>query len=326
MRELFLEQPNVLKLRDVLPLPAPKDNEVKIKVIYGGICGSDLRVYNGSISYATYPLRPGHEVIGVVAEAGKDTSFAPGTKVVVFPNTYCGECEFCQNGQTNICKVKKPMGVTIDGVFAQEIIVEAKYAVSLPAELTDERAILVEPFAVVVHALKKATFGKGTTVAIIGCGAEGLLTAAFALKLGARVTAIDINPRKHEIVKKLGDVKALLPEEATGETFDVVVEAAGVKAAIEQAISLVKPGGTMIALGVTGEPVSYIPIHLVRNEISIRGTIIYTKSDFADAIKYLLDPSFNVAPVISKFVYFDRCQEAYEDALSANFGKIVLAF
>jgi L-iditol 2-dehydrogenase len=326
VRELFLEKPDVLSVRNAQPLPAPKDNEVKLRIIYGGICGSDLRVYKGSIVYAAYPLRPGHEVLGVVVEAGKDSSLAVGTKVVVFPNTYCGECEFCQSGQTNICTDKKPMGVTIDGVFAQEVLVDSKYAVPVPAELADERAILIEPFAVVIHALKKATIRPGTSLAVIGCGAEGLLTVAFALKMGAQVTAIDINPKKHEIVKKLGDVKTMLPGEANGATFDIVVEAAGVKAAIEQAISLVKPGGTMIALGVTGDPVSYIPIHIVRSEISIRGTIIYTKSDFADAIKNLLDPSFNVAPVVSKFTDFERCQEAYADALTANFGKIVLAF
>lgn len=326
MRELFMEQPNVLCLRDAQPIQILKDNEVRIKVIYGGICGSDVRVYKGTIGHAAYPLRPGHEVLGVVTETGKDSSLQIGRKVVVFPNTYCGECEYCQNGQTNICEMKKPLGVTIDGVFAQEIVIDAKYAVPIPDELADVRAILVEPFAVVVHAIKKANIREGTSIAVMGCGAEGLLAVALALKLGARVTAIDINPRKHEIVNRLGNVKILLPQDVKGETFDVVIEAAGVKPAIEQAITLVKPGGTMIALGVTGEQVSYIPTHIVRSEISIRGTIIYTKNDFAEAINYLLDSSFNVAPVISKFVNLGQYQEAYDDALSANFGKIVLVF
>lgn len=109
MLELYLEQPNKLSLREAEALPAPQDGEVKIKIIYGGICGSDLRVYQGKISYAGYPIRPGHEVLGVVTEAGKSATHAVGTKIVVFPNTFCGECEYCLSGKTNICKEKKPL-------------------------------------------------------------------------------------------------------------------------------------------------------------------------------------------------------------------------
>lgn len=326
MLELYLEQPNGLRLREAEVLPASQDGEVKIKIIYGGICGSDLRVYRGSISYAAYPIRPGHEVLGVVTEAGRGSTHAVGTKVVVFPNTFCGKCEYCLNGKTNICKEKKPLGVAVDGVFAQEILIDSKYAVAVPADMPNERAILVEPFAVTVHALKKATIREGTSVAIVGTGTEGLLAAALANKLGATVTAIDINPAKLELAKKLGCARAMCPQEVTDETFDVVVEAAGVTAAIEQAIRLVKPGGTMIALGVTGDPVTYIPIHVVRSEISILGTIIYTLSDFAGAIEYLCDPTFNVDKIVSKLVKLDQFEEAFEDAFSGNLAKIVLVF
>ena len=90
MRELYLEKPGDLKMRESAPAPAPKDNEVKVKVIYGGICGSDLRVLRGTIPYATYPCRPGHEILGTVVEAGEKSSHKVGTKVVSFPNTYCG--------------------------------------------------------------------------------------------------------------------------------------------------------------------------------------------------------------------------------------------
>lgn len=326
MLELYLEEPNKLKLKEVEPLPRPGDGQVKISVIYGGICGSDLRVYRGTISYAAYPLRPGHEVLGVVTEAGEGTGLKTGTKVVVFPNTFCGECEFCLSGKTNICPEKKPLGVSIDGVFAQEIIVPAKYVVPVPRDMADERAVLIEPFAVTVHALKKASIGKGTSVAVVGCGTEGLLAVALAQKLGGKLTAIDINPAKLAIAKSLGSVRAIRPEQLAGETFDVVIEAAGVTTAIEQSLQLVKPGGVMIALGITCDPVTFIPIHLVRNEITLYGTIIYTLADFAEAAALLQDPAFNVEPIISKFVGLQKYQEAFDDALSGNYAKIVLAF
>jgi L-iditol 2-dehydrogenase len=326
MQELFLSEPNKLSLREVATLPVPIDNEIKVKVIYGGICGSDLRVYRGSIAYASYPIRPGHEVLGVVTEVGKDSSLVVGTNVVIFPNTFCGKCEHCLQGKTNICKEKKPLGVAVDGVFAEEVIIASKYAVPVPADMPNERAILVEPFAVTVHALKRAYITTGTTVAIIGSGTEGLLAVALATKLGAKVTAIDINPKKLELAKKLGDVQALTPENVAGQTFDVVVEAAGVKQSFEQAFQLVKPGGTIVALGISSEQVAFSPIQVVRSEISINGSIIYTLKDFADAIAHLSDPTFYVEPITSKFIPLKQYQEAFEDAFSGDYAKIVLEF
>jgi L-iditol 2-dehydrogenase len=324
--ELFLENPMQLKLREAALPTSPKNNEVKLSIIYGGICGSDLRVYKGSISYAKYPIRPGHEVLGTVIEAGVDTNCTVGTRAVIFPNTFCGKCEFCKAGKTNICKHKQPLGVAVDGVFAQEVIIDAKYVVPVPEEMASERAILIEPFAVTVHALKKANINKGTKLAIIGSGTEGLLSVALALHLGAEVTVIDVNPVKLELAKKFGPVSVFTPQEIKDQVFDVVLEAAGVKSSVEQAMQIVKPGGVMVALGITGDSVNLSPIHIVRSEISILGSIIYTKQDFADAIAYLSNPDFFVDPIVSKIVPVNQFQEAFNDAATGNFAKIVLEF
>lgn len=324
--ELYLESPANLEIRPIDTLVAPDDNQVKLRVSYGGICGSDLRVYGGKISYANYPIRPGHEALGTIVEAGANAPYDVGTKVVVFPNTYCGECEYCIAGKTNICKSKEPLGVSCDGVFATEVLIEAKYVVPVPADMVDERAVLIEPFAVTVHALKKANIQHETTVAIMGCGTEGLLAVSIALHLGAKVTVIDVNTNKFQIAKRLGDVQCMLPQEVGNVVFDVVIEAAGVPSAIEQAIRMVKPGGTMIALGITGESVQFSPIHIVRSEIAILGSIIYTKQDFADAIQYLNNPAFYIEPVISKIYPLALYQEAFADALSGDYAKIVIDF
>jgi L-iditol 2-dehydrogenase len=327
MYELYLEKAGDLRMKESEPLPAPKDSEVKVKVIYGGICGSDLRVFKGSIPYATYPCRPGHEILGVVVEAGKKSPHPVGTRVVSFPNTYCSQCEFCLKGKTNICKTKKSFGVTVNGLFAQEVILESEFVVPVPSDLVDERAILAEPFAVNVHALKKANIAKETSVAVIGCGTEGLLSIALLNHMGADVTAMDILPEKMEKAEGFGShIKALHPSEVKGQMFDVVVEAAGVKASFEQAFQLVKPGGDLISLGITGEEISYPALRITRNEITIYGTIIYTKKDFVEAIALLQDPTFNVAPVLSKIMPFTEYREAFADALTGNFAKIVLDF
>ncbi|MDU4961338.1 MAG: alcohol dehydrogenase catalytic domain-containing protein [Sporomusaceae bacterium] len=324
--ELYLEKPEQLVIREAAFCPEPKANEVILQVIYGGICGSDIRVYRGLISYAKYPLRPGHEVLGRIVKAGSLVPLQPGTRAVVFPNTYCGECEYCLEGNTNICAGKQPLGVSCDGVFAQMIAVDAKYVVAVPENMPDSRAILIEPFAVIVHALKKACIRPGSRIGIIGCGTEGLLSVSLALHLGAAVSVVDINPVKLQLARQFGPVTTFTPESVQGQLFDVVVEAAGVKASIEQSLQLVKPGGTMIALGITGDLVAVSPIHIVRSELSILGSIIYTKQDFADAIAYLGDSDFRIEPVISKIVPFTSCQEAFADAVSGNFAKLILDF
>ncbi|MCX5821753.1 MAG: alcohol dehydrogenase catalytic domain-containing protein [Deltaproteobacteria bacterium] len=327
MQELYLEKPGDLKMRESDPVPAPKDNEVKIKVIYGGICGSDLRVLRGTIPYATYPCRPGHEILGTVVEAGEKSPYKVGTKVASFPNTYCGKCEFCLQGRTNICKDKKAFGVTYDGLFAEEIILDSEFVVPIPSDLADERAILIEPFAVNVHALKRTNISKGKSVAVIGCGTEGLLAIALLNHIGADITVLDVNPIKTEKAKSFNkNIKAMHPADVKDQVYDVVVEAAGVKASIEQAFQLVKPGGAMISLGITGDEIRYPALRITRSEITIYGTIIYTKKDFADAIALLQDPAFNVSPILSRIDPVAKYQEAFADALTGNYAKIVLDF
>jgi L-iditol 2-dehydrogenase len=164
-------------------------------------------------------------------------------------------------------------------------------------------------------------------VAVIGCGTEGLLAIALLNHMGADITVLDINPIKMEKAKSFNkNIKAMYPADAKDQVFDVVVEAAGVKASIEQAFQLVKPGGAMISLGIAGDAINYPALRITRGEITIYGTIIYTKKDFVDAFALLQDPAFNVAPILSRIDPFAKYQEAFDDALTGNFAKIVLDF
>ena len=157
-----------------------KPNEIKVKTIYGGICGSDISVYQGKLPHAAYPVIPGHEVLGEVVETGAAAEFRIGQRVVVQPNTFCEQCEPCKAGNTNICTEKKSLGINEPGGFSNEFIIDSKYLIKVPDDLKDERAILLEPLAVAVHALKKAEIKKDTSLAVLGCGTEGLLTVQLA--------------------------------------------------------------------------------------------------------------------------------------------------
>ncbi|SHI36338.1 L-iditol 2-dehydrogenase [Dethiosulfatibacter aminovorans DSM 17477] len=327
MRKLFVSEPGTIEMKEIELISKPGEGEIKIKVLMGGICGSDMSVYKGKIPYAEYPLTPGHEVIGEVIEAGANARFKVGDKVASYPNTYCGKCENCLRGMTNICVEKKSFGVTIDGLFAEEIIIDSEFAVGVPADIDEKKAVLMEPLSVCVHAIGKADLKNSQKIAVMGCGTEGMLCIAILSYLGMDITAIDINEDKLAIAKEFDKgITTLVPGQADGRNFDVVIEAAGAKKAIEQAFEIVKPGGKMITLGLTNEDISYPCFKVVRSEITIQGSIIYTKDDFDKALEYLKDEDFNIKPIISEVVPFEEFRTAYDHALSGKMVKVLMDF
>lgn len=326
MLGLYLNKPGDLELKELPSSSSLKEDEVKVKLIYGGICGSDIGVYKGKIPHASYPIRPGHELLGTIIEAGKDTKYAAGTKIVVAPNSFCGECDLCIKGKTNICRHKQSLGVNADGGFSEEFVIPSKYILPIPDRLPDERAVLIEPFAVIVHAFKKVEITKGTSVAVIGCGTEGMLAIALATYLGAEVTAIDISQRKLDKVKSFRDIRTAHPEDIQNETFEVVIEAAGVRQSVEQAVKIAGPGGAVLLIGLASEA-DFPPVRVVRNELTVYGSIIYNfPSDFEHTLKYLIEDDFYVEPIISEIVPFKEYERAYAMAVSGEYGKIILNF
>lgn len=326
MLGLYLNKPGELELRELSSVSSLKEDEVKVRLIYGGICGSDVGVYKGKIAHASYPVLPGHELLGTIIEAGETAAYEVGTKVVVQPNSFCGECDLCKKGKTNICRHKRSLGVNTDGGFAEEFTISSKYVLPVPDDMSNERAVLIEPFAVIVHAFKKIEVTKGTSVAVIGCGTEGMLAIALAVYLGADVTAIDINQDKLNKVKSFGNIKTALPHDIKDETFEVVIEAAGVGQSVQQAVEIAAPGGSVVLIGLAPEA-SFPPVRVVRNELTIYGSIIYNfPTDFSQALEYLRRDDFHIGPVISGILPFREYKQAYEMAVSGSYGKIIMDF
>ncbi|MDY7220920.1 zinc-dependent alcohol dehydrogenase [Halalkalibacterium halodurans] len=327
MWSLYINNPSELELKEFQSEQSVKDNEVRIKPIYGGICGSDISVFKGRLPHATYPIRPGHELVGTIIDAGEKVEYEIGTRVVVGPNTFCGTCEYCSKGQTNICLNKESLGVNRDGGFSEEFVIPSRFVLPVPDHLLDELAVLIEPFSVVVHALDKVNIAEGTRIAIIGCGTEGMLAVALAHYLGATITAVDVNTEKLKKVEEsfLGVVSSL-PSEMKDDYFDVVIEAAGVESAVIQAVDVVKPGGDVVLVGMATEATLPI-VRIVRKEVTIHGSIIYNfPDDFQKSINFLSEECFNAKPVISKVFPFREYVKAYNEAVSGRHGKIILDF
>lgn len=326
MQQLYVRGQNDLILQEVESLSSPKQDEVKLSVSVAGICGSDLSFLQGKFAHGVYPLVPGHELIGTITECGEDALYDVGTRVVVLPNTYCETCEYCQKGQTNICTNKQSFGINKDGGFAEEFVLSSKFVYPLPEALTDERAVIIEPFAVVVSAFKKVKITKGTSVAVIGGGTIGLLAAALARHLGAEVTVTDINPKKHELIEQLDSVIAVYPEGIKDEVFDIVIEAAGTGTSFVQAIHAMKPGGSMVAVGIVPD-VEIPATQIIRNDQTIYGSIIYQfPEDYEATIAYLSDPNLNIEPLFSLTLPFTQYEAAFAKAKSGDYAKITLDF
>lgn len=329
MPGLYLNKPYQLEWKTVPSVESSclGSNDVRIKVELGGICGSDLKAYKGELGYVSYPVRMGHELVGRVIDCGADVSLKRGERVVVQPNLSCGQCEYCINKKRNLCKNKRSMGINIDGGFSTEILLPAENVYPIKEGIPDPQSILIEPLAVVVHAFEKVEVGPSTSVAIVGCGTEGLLAAVFAYYKQASVTALDINPKKLDIAKQLGSISVSNGNEVEKGAFDVVVECSGTASGLEKSFSLVKPGGSLVILGITEAPLSFPAVDVVRNEISIFGSIIYNcPGDFMKAMDYLGDPEFYVSPIISGIYDYRDYQIAFHKALSGNYAKLLLNF
>ncbi len=327
MYGLIMTEPGHIEMQTYASEENLQDRDIKIKLLYGGICGSDVGVYKGKIVHASYPVRPGHELLGEIIETGENALLQKGTRVVIQPNSYCGECEYCAAGMTNICPEKKSLGINVDGGFAEQFTINEKYAIPVPEELSDEKAVLVEPFSVIVHAFRKIRVDASTKIAIVGCGTEGILAIGLAEHLGADVTAIDINEEKLQKVNQhYKQVHTMTPGQAEQNQYDYVLEAAGAKGTFEKSLDIVKPGGEIVVIGLA--PHADLEVSkAVRKEVTVYGSIIYqAPKDFITSMDYLKRPSLNVEPVISKIFALKDYQTAYEDAVSGHYGKIIINF
>ena len=225
---------------DVEPtIPAHATDPVRVRVRSCGICGSDLHLAAWNL-----PVTLGHEFAGVLDD---------GTAVAVQPNVWCGECDRCLAGETQLCRtgLTRMHGVSVDGGLADEVIVDRSCLVPLPTGVDAEIGALVEPLAVAGHALRRVVLEPGARILVIGGGSIGLALAGVAR---AQAVDVDLSARyahQHEAGERLGARLAVADE------YDVVVDAAGSQASLDDAVTRVRPGGTIVVAATYWEPVSF---------------------------------------------------------------------
>lgn len=298
MKAAVLIEPNKLIIKDV-KIPEPGSAEVLIKVSLAGICGSDHTLYRGRFG-VPMPVIPGHEAIGRIEEIGDGVSgLAVGQRVTVQPNFSCGSCALCLTGHKNICSSKIRLGVDTNGVFAEFTAVPADYVWPVSHELKDDVAVFTEPLAVTVHAMKIWKPQKGDRTLVFGSGIMGLLIQQLAARTGAEVTACDLAETRLAMAKQLGALGTIGPGDALEsfyDSFDVIYETSGSPAALDQVIRLAAPRAKIVILGLPGKNHPVATDLIVRKELQIMGSLIYT-DEFPESMALLKRGEIQTGPL-----------------------------
>jgi len=257
LRAARLHGPGDVRI-DEVPTPEPASGEVLLRVRAALICASDVRMYWDGHAGGVVPEQPisqGHEFSGDIVALGEGVAGPPvGTRVAVEPSWHCGECDMCLSGRTNICRnIIFPSFPPRNGALAEYIACPAHAVHPIPDSVTYIEGALLEPLGVAIHAVRLAQVTREHSIAVLGAGAIGVCTLLTARQMGlGGITVVEPIEGRREWVRRRGakvaaSVKELLD---AGHEADIVFECAGEGAAIEDALHLAKPAGTVVVVGI----------------------------------------------------------------------------
>lgn len=286
MKAALLTAPGRFETRQVADPKIVNDTDVLIRIKTVGVCGSDMHYYTtGRIGsqIVKYPFIVGHETAGVVEKTGNGvTRVKPGQRIAIDPAVSCGKCDQCKSGRENTCRKLRFLGAPqqLDGAQCEYVVLPQENCFPIIDSMTFEQATLCEPLAIAVYAVGRSPLADGMNVAILGVGPIGMSVfhvlrttnvgnvyvtdkidarLAFAKKLNPKWAS---NPDRVDVVKEIARVEPL--------QLDIVYECSGDPAAIKQAVELLKPGGTLMIVGIPEvDEVSFLIHELRRKEITI---------------------------------------------------------
>jgi L-idonate 5-dehydrogenase len=344
MRAVVVHQPHDLRVEDREAAAAPGPGEVRVRVGRGGICGSDLHYYHeggfGTVRLKE-PMILGHEVAGTVIDVGAGvTSIKAGDRAALNPSMPCGQCQYCLHGMRNHCLDMRFFGSAMrfphmQGLFRDEVTLPESQVFIVPEDLDLGLAACAEPFAVCLHAVLQAGSLLGKRVFVSGCGPIGCLTIVAARHAGAReIICSDITAAPLQIARRLGADLAIDVSETPDElkrfadgkgTFDTVFECSGNARALAAAFEIVRPRGTIVAVGLGGD-VS-IPLNsAVVKEVALRGSFRFDE-EFGLAVELIARRLVDVSPLLTATLPLDRAVDAFQLASDRTQSmKVQLAF
>ncbi len=330
---------------EVLDVDAPQvtDTDILVKIQAASLCGSDVHVYEWTPNYEWMPLPLilGHEFSGEVVEVGsKVQNTAVGDRITALPSMPCSRCSFCQVGKSDSCTNRLGLGLRADGAFAEYLrLTAAATILKLPEDISYEQASLCEPLAVVLRAVDLSNIKLGQTAAVLGPGPIGLLALQALRASGAgyvMVAGTGADENRLQIARDLGADDTINVEkedlvsramEATGGGFraglDFVFEASGNPASVSQAVSMVRPGGKVILIGIHPVSAEFPTTNLVRSSKSIIGAYGYDLAIWHRALILFSSGKVRVEPMVTHRLPLSEAEKGFELAVKKEAAKVI---
>jgi threonine 3-dehydrogenase len=326
-----------LWLEDV-PEPEPGINDVKVRVLLTGICGTDLHIYewdDWAKSTIPVPMVIGHEFVGEIVAVGSNVSdFHPGELISGEGHVVCGRCRNCLAGRRHLCAHTQGVGVNRSGAFAEYIVLPMTNIWKHQPKINLEVAAIFDPFGNAVHtALSFPTLGED--VLVTGAGPIGILAAAVARHAGARhVVITDINPYRLALARKLGVTLAVNTRETPlsevqkqlgmQEGFDVGLEMSGNAGAFREMLANMSHGAKIAMLGIPAAEMAIDWRQVVFSMLTLKG--IYGREMYETWYKMtmMLEAGLDISPVITHRFSWRDYEQGFEAMRSGNCGKVIL--
>ncbi|WP_187829994.1 zinc-dependent alcohol dehydrogenase [Siccirubricoccus phaeus] len=330
-----------LEFQEIPEAPPPGPAEVVVRVEAAGICGSDIHAYEWTAGYEFMvphlPLTMGHEFAGTISRNGTGSGFAEGDRVAIIPFIFCGHCAACRSGETRNCLKRETIGLTRDGGFQAEVRIPSRCCVALPPQLDMEVAALAEPLGVGAEAVLTGEVGLGDTVLVLGPGTIGQAIALFTRLAGAArvIVAGRADAPRFEVLKALGFTDLLDVAEAPlaeqvmaltgGRAVDVVLEATGVPATLNEGMSVLRKGGVIVAAGIHAEALTLPLTNFVRMRHQLRSTHGAERRTWDRVLAHLGAAPEAFRPMITHRLPLERGLEGFELARQRAASKVILS-
>jgi 2-desacetyl-2-hydroxyethyl bacteriochlorophyllide A dehydrogenase len=321
-----------LKIEEV-PIPQIEKNEVLIKVRAAGLCHTDLHFIDGTLApwKGLLPLTLGHEVAGDIVKIGKEIkNFKEGDKVIVSNIISCDNCYYCHINHENLCSNLDQIGFTVDGGYAEYVKTIESTLIKLPNNVSYEAgSVLTCAAASCYHALVSIAKAKtGQTVLLNGFGGLGSNALQIAHALGLQVIVVDISKEKLKVASEMGakatinatngNVSDEVKKATNGEGVDIALEFVGRSKTIENAFKSLRKQGSLVFIGYTKDNFTFNPLELIISELSVKGSVAYTKDDLVNVVK--LAEEQKIKPIISKTFNINDTNKALQEIAK---GKIM---
>lgn len=336
MKAAVLSAPGAIEIKE-MPIPAPSDGELLIKLKACGICTLEQRLFTGAMKMPL-PVIPGHEAAGEIVSVGQSVvgDYKVGGRAALDLVLRCGECYYCRIGKSNLCANRFKKGQRVLGGMAEYIAVRPSQVHPLPDTLSYQEAAFAEPLACCIHSLKRLKVAMTEDLLIVGAGVMGMLHILVARCMGLRTTVSDPDAARRDVAKALGadfvidpavtDLPAFAKELTGGLGFSSCVVTSPAPVAFSSAVESMAKAARLNIYTAYEEKMS-IPVDanaIHRNELLITGTEGRLMEDFLQAVRLLSFGKVNVKPLVSATTSFSTLEEGFRKALSKQAFRVLL--